>query len=70
VDALVLDADAPAMVGATSDDALDRWVFGGNRPLVREVYVGGRRVVAEGCHPQREAAAAAYAATLRRLLSN
>ncbi len=69
VDALVLDAEAPAMVGATHEDVLDRWVFCGNRPLVRDVFVAGRRVVAEGRHPQRESAAAAYAATLRRLLS-
>ena len=69
VDALVLDAEAPAMVGATYEDVLDRWVFCGNRPLVRDVFVAGRRVVAEGRHAQRESAAAAYAATLRRLLS-
>jgi formimidoylglutamate deiminase len=69
VDALVLDAEAPAMVGATREDVLDRWVFCGNRPLVRDVFVAGRRVVAEGRHPQRESAAAGYAATLRRLLS-
>jgi formimidoylglutamate deiminase len=70
VDAVVLDAEAPALVGATRDDVLDRWVFCGNRPLVREVYVAGRRVVADGRHAQRESAAAGYAATLRRLLSN
>ena len=69
VDALVLDAEAPAMVGATREDVLDRWVFCGNRPLVRDVFVAARRVVAEGRHAQRESAAAAYAATLRRLLS-
>ena len=69
VDVVVLDADAPALVGATRDDVLDRWVFCGNRPLVREVFVAGRRVVAEGRHPQRERAATDYAATLRRLLS-
>ena len=69
LDALVLDAEAPAMVGAICEDALDRWVFCGNRPLVRDVFVAGRRVVAEGRHAQRESAAAAYAATLRRLLS-
>lgn len=69
-DLLVLDADAPAMVGATRDDALDRWVFCGNRPLMREVFVGGRRVVSDGRHPLRETAASSYAATLRRLLSS
>jgi formimidoylglutamate deiminase len=69
-DWLVLDAEAPAMAAATRDDVLDRFVFSGNRPLVRDVYVGGRRVVAEGRHPLRERAAADYAATLRRLLAS
>ncbi len=69
VDALVIDAEAPALAGATRDDVLDRWVFCGNRPLVRDVFVGGRRVVEGGRHAQRESAAAGYAATLRRLLS-
>ena len=68
-DAILLDAEAAAMAGATRDDALDRFVFCGHRPLVREVYVDGRRVVAEGRHPLRDAAQTAYAATLRRLLS-
>jgi formimidoylglutamate deiminase len=70
VDALVLDGDAPALAGASADDAIDRWVFCGNRPLVREVFVDGRRVVADGRHPLRERAAADYAATLRRLLAS
>src|SRR5690606_19091117 len=67
-DALVLDADAPALVAAQADDVAERWIFGGNRPLVREVRVGGRRVVADGRHPQRDAVAARYASTLHRLL--
>ncbi len=70
VDLLALDAEAPAMAGATRGDALDRWVFCGNRPLVRDAFVAGRRVVADGRHPLRETVAAAYAATLRRLLSD
>ena len=67
-DVLVLDADAPALVAAQADDVAERWIFGGNRPLVREVRVGGRRVVADGQHPQRDAVAARYASALHGLL--
>lgn len=68
-DWLVLDDTAPALAAARIDDALDRWLFCGNRPLLREVFVAGRQRVADGRHRDREAAAAAYAATLRRLLA-
>ena len=30
------------MRGATQEDLVDRWLFAGNRPLVRSVRVGGR----------------------------
>ena len=69
-DLLVLDPAAPSLAAARPHDLLDRWIFSGNRPLLRTVVVAGRRVVEDGRHPQREATAAAYAATLRRLLSN
>jgi formimidoylglutamate deiminase len=69
-DLLRLDADAPALVAAGADDVADRWLFCGNRPLVREVQVGGRRVVSAGRHRLHEAARADYAATLRRLLAS
>jgi len=68
-DFLVLDAREPSFQGATTNDAIDRFVFSGNRPLVRDVYVGGRHVVVEGRHPLRESAQAAYANVMRRLLS-
>jgi len=68
-DAVVLDGDAPLLAGATAEDVADRWIFSGNRPAVREVRVGGRRVVADGLHPEREAVAQRYAAVVRdRLL--
>lgn len=66
-DWLVLDAQAPALSGAIDADVLDRFVFAGNRPLVREAWVAGRRVVAEGRHRLGEAAAERYAAVLRAL---
>ena len=67
-DFIVLDAEAPQFVGATASDAIDRWIFSGNRNLVRDVYVGGRQVVAEGRHRDHDAIAARYRIAMRTLL--
>ena len=67
-DYLVLDPDAPLLAGAGADDVPDRWIFSGNRNLVREVVVNGERVVADGRHRKREAIATRYRATIAQLL--
>ncbi|MCD9028243.1 formimidoylglutamate deiminase [Luteimonas sp. BDR2-5] len=69
-DSVVLDADAPLLAGATADDVVDRWIFAGNRPLVREVQVAGRQVMRGGAHMAHDAAAAGYAAAMRTLLAD
>ena len=69
-DYVVLDDHAAAMAGAHAQDVIDRWIFSGNRPLVREVYVDGRRVVDHGRHHQHDDIAAEYARTLRALLAD
>jgi formimidoylglutamate deiminase len=68
-DWITLDADAPQLVGMTSADALDRWIFSGNRNLVREVHVGGTRVVSDGHHRDRDAVAARYRTAMATLLA-
>jgi formimidoylglutamate deiminase len=68
MDWLVLDDVAPQLAGALPRDAIDRWIFSGNRNLVREVHVAGQRVVADGRHPERDAIAARYAAAMHTLL--
>lgn len=68
-DFLILEADAPQFAGATPDDVADRWIFSGNRPLVREVHVAGARVVADGRHRDRDAIAARYRAAMATLLA-
>ena len=68
-DLVVLDADAPQFAGATPDDVVDRWIFSGNRPLVRDVHVAGARVVADGRHRDRDAIAARYRTAMARLLA-
>ena len=69
-DFIVLDAEAPALAGATRDDLLDRFVFAGNRPLVRETHVGGVRVVTQGQHRDREAVARRYTRAMAQLLAD
>jgi formimidoylglutamate deiminase len=68
-DRIVLDADAPILAGATEADVVDRWLFSGNRPLVRDVEINGVRVVEDGRHRDREAVAARYREAMRVLLS-
>ena len=67
-DWLLLDDDAPQLAGATADDIVDRWIFSGNRNLVREVQVAGERVVVEGRHRDRDAIAARYRQAIAKLL--
>ncbi len=69
-DWLVLDTDAAQLAGMTPGDAIDRWIFSGNRNLVRDVHVGGKQVVAEGRHRAREAIAAQYRKAIKTLLSD
>ena len=68
-DFIVLDTDAPQFVGATAGDAIDRWIFSGNRNLVRDVFVGGEQLVSDGRHRDREAIAARYRKAMQTLLA-
>jgi formimidoylglutamate deiminase len=68
-DRVTLDTDAPQFAGMTSDDAVDRWIFSGNRNLVRDVEVGGVWVVEDGRHRGRDAIAARYGAAMSKLLA-
>jgi formimidoylglutamate deiminase len=68
-DFVVLDTDAPQLAGVHAGDAVDRWIFSGNRNLVRDVYVGGQRVVHDGVHRDRDAIAARYRDAMRKLLA-
>jgi len=68
-DAVVLDTDAPQFAGVSREDAIDRWIFSGNRNLVRDVHVGGKQVVANGRHRDRDAIAMRYRDALKALLA-
>lgn len=68
-DAIVLDADAPQLAGARPDDVADRWIFSGNRNLVREVEVAGKTVVSDGRHRDHDRIATRYRSTIEALLA-
>ena len=68
-DAVVLDPDHPALAGLPDQTAWAAHVFAGHRTsAIREVWVGGRRVVHEGRHPLHEQALAGFVAARRALL--
>ncbi len=67
-DRLLLDGRAPQLAGAGAGDLAERWLFAGNRPLVRETRVGGRLRVADGRHVDAEAIAARYGVAMAKLL--
>jgi formimidoylglutamate deiminase len=69
VDAITLDAEHPLLAAATEADVADRWLFAGNRPLVRDVEVAGVRVVEDGRHRQRDAIAQRYREAMKVLLA-
>jgi formimidoylglutamate deiminase len=69
-DVVRLDVDAAALAGARQEDLLDRFVFAGNRPLVREVEIAGRIVVRDGRHVGAEGIAERYRHSLRALLAD
>jgi formimidoylglutamate deiminase len=68
-DFVILDEHAPELAGATPQDVLDRWIFSGNRNLVREVRVAGERVVQDRRHRHRDAIEDRYRRTLAALLA-
>lgn len=59
-DWLVLDGNHPLLYGREGDTLLDTFIFSGNAPLVRDVFVGGRQVVSEGRHVKENEIAARY----------
>ncbi|MFC3550229.1 formimidoylglutamate deiminase [Lysobacter cavernae] len=69
-DAVVFDITAPQFAGVRDEDALDRWIFSGNRNLVRETWVGGRCVVEQGRHFHSDAIADHCRAAIERLLAD
>jgi formimidoylglutamate deiminase len=66
-DLVRIDRDHPRLAGREGDLLLDALVFSGNTNLVRDVMVGGRWLVQDGRHVDRDRIAAAYLDAIARL---
>ncbi len=68
-DFLVLDPEHPDFQGRPPEQILDSWIFAGQRSPVRDVYVGGERIVRDGRHHDEEAITSEYRECLNRIAS-
>ena len=66
-DALVLDPASPALLGIAPGNRLDALVFAGGEPAMREVLVGGQRVLQDGHHPREATIAANFIEVMESL---
>ncbi|MFC3676334.1 formimidoylglutamate deiminase [Ferrovibrio xuzhouensis] len=67
-DFLRLDDEAPVLAAKRGDALLDAWIFAGQPTTpIRDVWVGGRKVVENGRHIRSGEFAARYRQSLRRL---
>ncbi len=66
-DFVVLDGDDLDFEALAAPARLAVAIFSGNSNRVRDVFVAGRAVVCDGCHPGEDAAARGFRAALARL---
>ena len=59
-DLVMLDGGHVTLAGRHGDRLLDALIFAGNDCLVRDVMVGGRFVIEDGCHAREDEIAQAY----------
>jgi formimidoylglutamate deiminase len=65
-DLVVLDPNDPALVGHGEATLLDAWVFAGTSSAVRDVFVGGTRVVRDGHHRDEQRVFERFRTTMQR----
>lgn len=68
-DIVLLDAGHPDLAVGQDDHWLDAWIFIAGRAAVREVLIGGERVVVDGRHHDHEPVTRRYVAAVKRLLN-
>lgn len=66
-DIVVLDLESPTLLGRAGDAIVDTFVFAGQPNPVRDVMVGGRWLVQDGCHFAETPVAAGYRRAIRTL---
>ncbi|WP_343551493.1 formimidoylglutamate deiminase [Pantoea sp.] len=65
-DWLVLEDDA-FLASVNTASLLNRWLFGGQREQIRDVFVAGKQVIQQGHHAAEDQAAARFAEAMRAL---
>lgn len=68
-DIVALDDAHPSYPSLTRDHLMDVWVFSAGKALVQSVWVGGRKLVENGSHQLRDAAAQRYRVAMKGLVS-
>ncbi len=68
-DFFTVDLDDPSIAGASADDLLSNVVFSLSKNAVKDVVVGGRRIVADGRHEQQEEIVEKFKTLQRKLWS-
>lgn len=66
-DLLVLDSQAPGLLGIPALHTLDALLFAADRPAFRDVYVAGRHVIADGRHRDQASIRARFARVMESL---
>ena len=69
-DFVVLEREHPTLCGLPSERWLDAFVFADTGDLVQQVWVGGKRRIADRGHAQDSEARAAFQAVRERILAN
>jgi formimidoylglutamate deiminase len=68
-DFFTVDLDDPSIAGASSDDLLSAIVFSLSKTAIRDVVVGGKRIVEDGRHAQQEDIVEKFKALQKKLWS-
>ncbi len=66
-DFFTVDLDDPSIAGSSDDDLLSSIVFSLSRTAVRDVVVGGKRIVEEGRHPHQQEIVERFQALQKKL---
>jgi formimidoylglutamate deiminase len=66
-DFFTVDLNDPSIAGASSGDLLSAIVFSLSKRAVKEVVVGGKRIVEDGRHAQQEEIVARFKRLQRKL---
>ena len=66
-DFFTVDLNDPSIAGASADDLLSSVVFSLSRTAIKDVVVGGRRIVEDGRHQQQEEIVERFNALQRKL---